>query len=165
MDPLALFGISVVMSFVAWSIVTVRYLWPRLRGLSRADALRPLLALHVFRFVGLVFLIPGVVDPELPAAFAVPAAYGDLVAALLALAALIALRTSAGTALVWVFNISGMLDLVYAFYQGLVGVGVEPGLLRAAYFIPTLVVPLLFITHGLMFRLLVRPSSPKGPPV
>ncbi len=160
MDPLALFGISVVLSFVTWGIVAARYLWPRLGALGRHDALRPLLTLHAFRFVGLAFLIPGVVAPELPAAFARPAAYGDLVAALLALGALLALRTAAGIALVWVFNIWGTADLLYAFYQGLVGVGVAPGLLGATYFIPTVVVPLLFITHGLMFRLLLRRGAP-----
>lgn len=117
MDPLALFGISVVLSFVTWGIVAARYLWPRLGALGRHDALRPLLTLHAFRFVGLAFLIPGVVAPELPAAFARPAAYGDLVAALLALGALLALRTAAGIALVWVFNIWGTADLLYAFYQ------------------------------------------------
>ncbi len=160
MDPLALFGISVVLSFVAWGLVTARYLWPRLRARSRSEALRPLLILHAFRFVGLIFLIPGVVSPELPVAFARPAAYGDLVAALLALVALSALHTAAGVTLVWVFNLWGTLDLLYAFYQGLVGVGVDPGLLGAAYIIPTLVVPLLLITHGLVFRLLIGPGSP-----
>ena len=40
---------------------------------------------HSFRFVGLAFLVPGVVSPELPATFAEGAAYGDIVAAALAL--------------------------------------------------------------------------------
>jgi hypothetical protein len=52
--------------------------------------------LHSFRFVGLAFLVKGVVSPELPAAFAVPAAYGDLIAAVLALLALAALRSGFG---------------------------------------------------------------------
>lgn len=159
MDPLALFGISVVLSFVAWGFVSARYLWPRLRVLGRADALQPLLMLHTFRFAGLAFLIPGVVSPDLPAAFARPAAYGDLLAAVLALVALLALRTPAATALVWLFNVWGTLDLLYAFYQGLIGVRVEPGQLGAAYFVPTVVVPLLFITHGLIFRVLMRQRS------
>jgi hypothetical protein len=52
--------------------------------------------LHGFRFVGLAFLVKGVVAPELPAAFAMPAAYGDLIAAVLALFALAALRSGFG---------------------------------------------------------------------
>ena len=71
MPALALFGISVVFSFVAWGIVTAHFIWPELRDRLPVDALRPLLTLHAFRFIGLSFLIPGVVSPNLPAAFAV----------------------------------------------------------------------------------------------
>src|SRR5262249_10565449 len=149
------FGTSVALGFVAWGIVAARYVWPALRNQPRADALRPLLLLHSFRFIGLAFLVPGVVSPDLPGAFARPAAYGDLIAALLGLLALAGLRTGLGVALVWVFNLWGSADLLYAFYQGVIGVGLEPGQLGAAFFIPTVVVPLLLITHGLVFRLLL----------
>jgi hypothetical protein len=105
--------------------------------------------------MGLAFLVPGVVSPELPGTFAGPAAYGDLVAAVLALLALAGLSSRLGIGLVWVFNLWGSADLLYAFYQGLIGVRIQPGQLGAAYFIPTAVVPLLLITHGLVFRLLL----------
>jgi len=157
MDALALFGISVVFSFTAWGVVTARYLWPKLRILPRRDALRSLLTLHAFRFVGLAFLVPGVVGPDLPAAFARPAAYGDLVATILALLALAVLATSWGPAVVWLFNLWGAADLLYAFYQGLFGLRLSPASLGAGFFIPTVIVPLLLITHGLMFRLLLQP--------
>ena len=156
MAPTALFGISIVLGFLAWGIIAARYLWPALRRLPRADALRPILHLHSFRFIGLAFLVPGVVSPELPAAFARPAAYGDLLAAALALLALAGLRTRFGIALVWAFNLCGSADLLHAYYQGRFGVGVSPGHLGAAYFIPTVVVPLLLVTHVLAFRLLLR---------
>src|SRR5262245_35351174 len=80
----ALFGLSILMSFLAFAIVTKVYIWPRLRVMRRTDALIPLVIPHTFRFVGLSFLIPGVVSPLLSPAFAIPAAYGDLVAAILA---------------------------------------------------------------------------------
>ena len=154
MDALTLFGISVAFSFTAWGVAAARYAWPKLRILPRQDALRPLLTLHAFRFIGLAFLVPGVVAPDLPAAFARPAAYGDMTAAILALLALAVLRTSWGTAAVWLFNVWGTADLLFAFYQGLFGVALPPGSLGAAFFIPTVIVPLLFITHGMIFRLL-----------
>lgn len=155
MPVLAIFGISVALSFVAWGIFTVQYLWPALRRLPRIDALRPLLLFHSGRFVGLAFVVPGVVSPDLPGAFARPAAYGDLIAALLALLALAGLSSKLGLVLVWLFNLWGSADLLFAFYQGLIGAGIKPGQLGAAYFIPTAVVPLLLITHGLVFRLLL----------
>ncbi len=156
MDALALFGISVAFSFAAWGVVTARYLWPRLRILPWEQALGPLLTLHAFRFIGLAFLVPGVVGPDLPAAFARPTAYGDLIAAILALLALAGLRTSWGATTVWLFNLWGTADLLYAFYNGLVGVELQPGSLGAAFFIPTAIVPLLFLTHVMIFRLLLQ---------
>jgi hypothetical protein len=155
MSQLALYGTGIAFSFIAWGLVTAWYIWPRLPRQPLADALRPLILLHCFRFVGLAFLVPGVVSPDLPAAFARPAACGDLIAAVLALLALAALPRRLGLAVSWVFNLWGTTDLLYAFYQGN-RVGLEPGQLGAAYFIVTILVPLLFITHGLVFRLLLR---------
>jgi hypothetical protein len=155
MSSLELFGASIALSFIAWGVVTASYFWPELRSRPRAEALQPLLRLHAFRFVGLAFLVPGVVSPELPAAWARPAAYGDLVAALLALLALAGLKTRLGLALVWVFGLWGAADLLHAFYQGN-AVGLDPGHLGAGYFIITVLVPLLLITHALVFWLLLR---------
>ena len=53
MPPLASFGITVALSFIAWGIVLARYLLPKLRRQPRADAMQPLILLHCFRFVGL----------------------------------------------------------------------------------------------------------------
>ena len=161
MNIQALFGLSVLMSFVAFGLVTQLYILPRLRILERNDALIPLVVPHTFRFIGLSFLVPGVVSPSLPSALATPGAYGDLVAAILAVAATIALsrRASFAIALVWLFNVWGATDLLFAYYQGLFGVQLNPGDLGAAFFIPTAVVPPLLITHGVIFWLLVRPKQ------
>jgi hypothetical protein len=155
MLPQLCFFASIAFSIIAWGTVTVRYIWPALRDRSWAEALRPLLVLHSFRFLGLSFLVPGVVSHDLPAAFAHSAAYGDLIAAILASVALLALPTRAGLAVAWIFNLWGSADLLNAFYQGNVH-GLLAGQLGAAYFIPTFVVPLLLITHGLVFWILLR---------
>jgi hypothetical protein len=147
------FFVSIAFAFIAWGIVGTRYIWPKLRLLPRAEALRPILILHSFRFVGLAFVVPGVVSPELPAAFAHPAAYGDIIAATLALLSLATLQSRVGIAIAWVFNIWGSFDLLSAFYQG-GSSGLMPGQLGAAYFIPTFLVPLMLITHALAFRIL-----------
>ena len=158
-----LFGVSIILSFVAWGIIAARYLWPALRNQPRATALRLLLLLHSVRFIGLAFLVPGVVSPDLPGGFSRPAAYGDLIAAILALLALATLRSRLGIGVVWLFNLWGSADLLFAFYQGRVGVGIEPGQLGAAYFIPTVIVPLLLVTHWLVFRLLFRADDVATP--
>jgi hypothetical protein len=156
--PQLSFFMSIAFSFIAWGIVTARYIWPELRMRQRGEALRPLLILHSFRFMGLAFLVPGVVSPELPSSFAHSAAYGDIIAAILALLALLLLPSAAGVAVAWIFNVWGSADLLNAFYQGN-HAGLMAGQLGATYFIPTFVVPLLLITHGLAFRILLQHQS------
>ena len=156
-EPLAFFT-SIAFSCIAWGLVFAQYIWPELRVRARADALRPLLVLHTFRFLGLAFLVPGVVSSDLPWAFAASAAFGDIVAAMLALLTLRFLRSGTGVLFAWVFNVWGSVDLVNAFYQAN-ATGLSPGQLGSAYFIPTLIVPLLLITHVLMFRVLLRHQS------
>jgi hypothetical protein len=152
------FFMSIAFSFIAWGIVTARYIWPELRLRQRAEALQPLLILHSFRFVGLAFLVPGVVSPDLPSAFAQSAAYGDIVAAILALLALISLPGATGFVIAWIFSLWGSADLLNAFYQAN-HAGLMAGQLGATYFIPVFVVPLLLITHGLAFRILLQPQN------
>jgi hypothetical protein len=152
-----LFGISVAFGLAAWGAVAWHYIWPELRMRPSPENLKPVLLLHGFRFLGLAFVLPGVVSPELPAAFAQPVAYGDFITAILALLALATLGTRAGTALTWVFNIFGTADLLFAFYLGSrISLPETPGLLGAGYFILTAYVPLLLITHGLAFRTLLQ---------
>jgi hypothetical protein len=153
------FFVSIVFSFIAWGIVTARYIWPELRPRERAEALRPLLILHSFRFIGLAMLVPGVVSRDLPLAFAHPAAYGDIIAAILALFSLLLLPSAAGVAVAWLFSIWGSADLFNAFYQAN-HAGMLAGQLGAAFFLPTLIVSLLLITHGLAFRILLHQNVP-----
>jgi len=152
------FFASIAFSLIAWGMVAARYIWPELRLRSQAEALRPLLILHSFRFIGLAFLVPGVVSPDVPSAFAQSAAYGDIIAAILALLALTSLSGRAGIVIAWIFNIWGTADLFNAFYQANHS-GLMPGQLGATYFIPTFIVPLLLITHGIGFRILLRHES------
>jgi hypothetical protein len=146
---------SIAFSFIAWGIVTARYIWPELRLRQRAEALRPVLILHSFRFIGLAFLVPGVVSPDLPPAFAHSAAYGDIIAAILALLALISLPSASGVVIAWIFSLWGTADIFNAFYQAN-HAGLSAGQLGAAFFLPTLIVPLLLITHGLAVRILLQ---------
>jgi hypothetical protein len=112
------------------------------------------------RFIGLGLLVPGVVSPSLPAAFAVPAAYGDLIAGILAIIAAYALSRRAFWAIpaVLIFNTWGAADLLFAFYNGQ-NAHLQPGALGAAYFIPTALVPPLLVTHVLIFLLVTRQGS------
>ena len=147
---------SMVMGFVSYSLIAKWYVMPWARQKSLTEALTPLLFLHTSRFIGMSFLIVGVTAQPLDPRFADPAAYGDLLAAVLALIALIALRYNwkAAVPLVWIFNIEGFLDLLNAVFQGLRYTG--NGQMGATYFIPAVAVPLLLVTHVMIFRLLLK---------
>ena len=158
MNPLAVFGLSALASFVS-SVVAARFIvWPQLQNAERNRALTWLVAPHMFlRFVGLGVLVPGVVSPLLPAGFAMPVAYGDLIAGILAIVAVIGLASLSSWAIssVWLFNVWGTADFLLAFYEG-PHVSLQPGMLGAAFFIVTALVPPLLGTHALIFRLLAR---------
>ena len=155
-----LFGISAALGLVVWGAVAWHYIWPALRERPSPENLKPILLLHGFRFLGLAFVVAGVVSPQLPTTFAQPVAYGDLTSAILALLALATLGTYTGTVLTWVFNTFGTADLLFAFYQGSrISLPDTQGLLGAGYFIMTAYVPLLLITHGLTFRILLRAKA------
>src|SRR5258706_15986986 len=119
MEPIVLFGIQFTLSLVAYALIAFWYVAPRLEGLSREEALLPLLWIHAFRIVGGTILAPGAVDARVPMDFRVMIGYGDLATALLALLALIALRArfSGAIALVWFCITVGMLDTVNAIIQ------------------------------------------------
>jgi hypothetical protein len=154
---LVVFLLSVAGTFVAFGVLTRLYIWPALRKLPRFEALKILALPHAFRFIGLSFLFPGVVSPELTSVISIPAAWGDFIAAILALLSIAALtwRWSFAIPLVWIFNVWGTIDLLYAYYNGIM-LELEPGLFGAAFYIPTMIVPPLLVTHALIFLILLR---------
>lgn len=154
MSTFQIFGLQMLLSLLVYGLLARWYVAPRLAALPLPAALAPLLFLHAFRHLGMVFLVPTVVGPSLPPAFAVPAAYGDLLAALLALLAIVALRAGwrQALALTWLFNVVGTLDLLHALYRG-AQLQVQLG---SAYYIPTFAVPALLVTHAMIFVMLLR---------
>jgi len=129
--------------------------------MDRAGAHRAIATLHSFRFFGLVFILPGVVGPHLPAGFARAAAYGDLATGLLALLALLSIgRRPLFWLFVVAFNVVGTADLLLAYFHAVrIGLPAMAGELGAAYLIPILYVPLLMITHVAAFSLLLRRTA------
>ena len=156
-DPDLILILSTVGSLFSIGLVTWIYVLSRLRTLPRDIALTLLVLPHTLRFVGLSFLVEGVVSPALPSEFSTPAAWGDFTAAVLALIVVAALarRWSNVVPLIWVFNVWGTIDLLYA-NANAVRLHVDPGEFSAAYYIPTVWVPLLLVSHGLIFWLLLR---------
>lgn len=161
MSPEPLFQIHLVLGYVAWLLCFGAYVWPWLKSMDRLEAQRVIATLHSFRFFGLVFILPGVVSPNLPADFAVFAAYGDFATGVVAMLALLTVRIRP---LFWLFvvafNLVGTVDLIVDYYHAIqVGLPAHAEWLGATYAIPIIYVPLLMITHIAAFYFLVRPQS------
>jgi hypothetical protein len=159
MSPETLFRIQLGLGYVAWLLCFGAYIWPWLKSMDQVSAQRAIATLHSFRFFGLVFILPGVVGPDLPAGFASFAAYGDFATGLLAM---LALLTVTVRPLFWLFvvafNLVGAADIILDYYHASqLGLPAVAGELGAVYAIPVIYVPLLMITHVVAFYLLARP--------
>jgi hypothetical protein len=143
-------------TLVFWSAARL-YVLPKLREYEPRIVLLPILLLHAMRHLGLMFLAPGATYPGLPPQFAYPAAFGDLLASVLALIAIPAVATQARSAklLVWLFNIEGTLDLLDAI--ALATIHEAAPFMGAAYWIPAFWVPALLVTHYITFAVLLKP--------
>ncbi|HEY4168594.1 MAG TPA: hypothetical protein VGM96_17540 [Reyranella sp.] len=157
MSTQLVFQIHLVLGYVAWGLCFGAYIWPRLKAMEPVEAQRAIATLHSFRFFGLVFIVPGVVSPDLPASFAAFAAYWDFATGLLAILALLTVRVRP---LFWsfvvAFNAVGLLDIILDYAHAVqLGLAEQAGNLGAAYAIPILYVPLLVITHVTSFYMLL----------
>jgi hypothetical protein len=166
MSPQMIFPIHLVLGYVACLLCFCVYALPKLKSMSRFQAQRVIATVHSFRFFGLVFILPGVVGPNLPASFATFAAYFDFATGVLALLALLTARIRP---LFWffvvAFNLVGTVDLLVDYYHAIkVGLPALAGQLGAAYAIPIIYVPVLMITHFVAIDWLLHPQ-PKLIPV
>ena len=160
MSPETIFQIHLVLGYVAWLLCFSAYIWPRLKSMDRVEAHRAIATLHSFRFFGLVFILPGVVSPDLPASFTNFAAYGDFATGMLAI---LALLTVGIRPLFWAltvaFNVVGTTDIIVDYYHATqANLPAVAGELGSTYAIPIIYVPVLMITHAVAFYLLVRPE-------
>lgn len=146
-----IFRIHLVIGMAAWALFVSIFWWPALDAAGRRQAFRQIAMLHAFRFEGLLFLMPAFVGAGLPAAFAVPAAYGDLTASILAIASIATFQWER-TSLVFtlLYTLIGTADLINNFYLVItLGISNHPESFGVTYLIPILYVPLLLITHGI----------------
>ena len=152
--------VNLLFNTVVFGIAARIYVVPRMAQSSPRAILVPILLLHAFRNLGLMFLSSGATYPGIPPEFTVPAAYGDLTAAVLALIALCAVLKGSTLArpLLWIFSVEGTLDLLHAIYLATVHRAFP--YMGPAYWIPAFWVPALLVTHYLVFMLLLRPWKP-----
>jgi hypothetical protein len=162
-EPIVLFGVQFTFCLVAYGLMAWWYAAPRLSRLPRELALVPLVWIHAFRIVGGTILAPGSVDAAVPMEFRTMIGYGDMATAVLALLALVALRSRwrGAIALVWLCLAVGMVDTVNAIIQSMrfsvftYGLGLN-------WVIVTTYVPALLVSSVLIFIQLRRASASRA---
>ncbi|MGN8159960.1 hypothetical protein ACS8YF_14960 [Salinisphaera sp. SWV1] len=160
MNHVIIFWMQLVVSCVVLALIAAWYVWPLLTRLSRNSALTLLLWVHVPRYVGMTLLVTGMVDPKLPSDFLSAAAYGDLLAAALALTSIVALRSNwrGAVPLVWVTNTWGFVDLLNG-VRGVFQLNVPSFDLATFWYIYTFYAPLVLVSHVMIFTVLLKSRS------
>ena len=153
------FGLEFSMSLLVFALLARWYVHPWLGQRSFDHALLILLVPFLPRYLGLMSLVPGVVDSSTTTStFAFYQAYGDFLAFLLALAsfALVRRRVAGALTVVWVFNVFGTAEFLHSVIRGsLSGTG---GSLGAFWYIPVAYLPLGLVLHCMIFVLLLTRS-------
>jgi len=160
MTPIVLFGLQFTLSLAVYALIAAWYVAPRLARLPRETALQPLLWVHAFRVVGGTILAPFAVGAGVTVAFQRMIGFGDMITALLAVLALIAIRTRlpGAIALTWTVLGVGMLDTVNAIIQSMRN-NVFTHALGVNWVIVTAYVPALLVSSFLMVVQLLRPAA------
>lgn len=160
MSNVSIFWLQLFSSLIVCTAVVAWYVWPALTKWPLHSALIPLLFVHVPRYVGMTLLVTGMVDPKLPIGFRNNAAYGDLIAAALALASVCALRSNWRVAvpLVWIFNTWGFFDLLNG-VRGLLLLNVPSFNLATFWYVYTFYAPAVLVSHLLIFWILFKSRS------
>ncbi len=154
MNQTTIFLTQLITSIIVFSAFAKWIITPWLNEKSHATSMMILVAPHATRHIGLTFLVPSVTVAGIPSDFAFFTAWGDMVSAVLAMLVIVSLRYQwrFSVPLLWLFNVFGFGDLLMA----LSTVEAIPTL-GGTWFIPTFLVPVLLVTHVMIFsRLLTR---------
>ena len=156
--PLVVFGLAGTLLYAYFRFASVR---------AWADAIdvRDLVLLHTTRFVGIYFLVLHR-RGELPYEFAVPGGIGDILVAAMALpVALAPLDFFARQRAIRIWNVVGLLDILFVVATAMRLNLADPAQMRALTrlplsLLPTLLVPLVIATHIVIFARLARAQRP-----
>jgi hypothetical protein len=152
--------VSIANALVAWTVVYL-LLRPALERAGERGHLLALTAPHLFRYVGLIALVPSLFDMRalgFSDSFHAVIGYGDWISGLLALVAILLLMANSRFAIpaLWVFNIVGLLDFANA------GLRIAPAIQDPAiigdlgWVVFTVFLPMLIVSHAAGLVVLAR---------
>jgi hypothetical protein len=152
------FFVQTSLSLIVYSLAARWYVLPFLARQPVRRAMTILLLPHLFHHIGLAVSVPSVVGPGLNEQFTLTICVGDTAVLVSAICALWALRTGSPSALPLLWTVT-LIGAAYNGYAGYLYLRLGPQLLehlRAHWYIGTMYVPLLMLSHVLIFLNLLR---------
>lgn len=158
MTPILILAVQCSFSLVVFYLLIKWYLVPRVQT-HTLEILALLLVVNVFRYLPLSLFMPGQVSTDFPEHIKGIVAYGDFLSGLLALLCLILLKSGskATKALIWIFSIVSITDMILALSFAMASEVYELPL-GANYFTVSVYVPLLIVVQVFILKILFNKS-------
>jgi hypothetical protein len=155
MNPFFVFNLQATLGIILASIVSIKYVWPKLKTLPKESALFPLLLVSSMRYLGTIFFVANL-DHGISAQFATATGYGDLISGVIALIAIFffLMKSKLGTSFAWIYAIVGPLDLMYGIY--LATVLSIYSTLGVSWLVMVVAAPVQIVTMTMLWKTLLR---------
>jgi hypothetical protein len=167
MSNLVILNLQYVMALGAYIVIYQIYLHRWFTAQPFGQAVLPLLLLHAFRYLGLSLIVPGQIDAAVSINALQVMAWGDFASGVTALLAAIAVhhRWSASTALVGLFSLVGISDLIVVGYTA-INAGVFFADIGTMWFILVLYAPVMLLAQlYIAYRLVLHLMGHSHPPL
>ena len=161
MNPMTVSGVQFTLSLIVFWLAAIWWVAPALNKLPLQSALVPLFFVHTLRYLPSTAFAPGQVGADVPAEAMAAIAYGDLLSAILAIVAIVFLhyRLQGALAVAWGVNIVAGLDWLNALFLAASNQLVTHAL-GGNWYIIHCYVPVLLITHIMIFARLIKGEQP-----
>ncbi|MBK6263851.1 hypothetical protein JKA74_02285 [Marivirga sp. S37H4] len=157
MDPLVVLGVQCTFSMLVFFLILKWYVVPKITKETRFDILAVLLLVNVFRYLPLSLFMPGQVSADFPPYLKEIVAHGDFLSGIIALIALILLKSKkkkSAIAFTWLFSVVSLIDIVVVLTLAMSEkVYLLP--LGANYFTVSVYVPMLIVIQVLILKILL----------
>ncbi len=156
MDPLVVLSVQCTFSMLVFFLIIKWYVVPKIAKETKFDILALLLLINVFRYLPLSLFMPGQVSPDFPRYIKEIVAHGDFLSGILALLALILLKSKKKSAVTftWLFSIVSVIDILVVLTLAM-SEKVYQLPLGTNYFTVSVYVPMLIVIQILILKILL----------
>lgn len=156
MDPLVVLGVQCTFSMLVFFLIIKWYVIPKVTKETKFDILALLLLVNVFRYLPLSLFMPGQVSADFPIYLKEIVAHGDFLSGILALIALILIKSKKKSAVTftWLFSLVSIIDVVVVLTLAM-SEKVYQLPLGANYFTVSVYVPMLIMIQIVILKILL----------